>query len=216
MTCIVFPQFLFSNKLNYKCFTVYYNKDIDEDQIKLVLNKAEELLLDSKIFDKTKNQNIFLTDGFKEFTFFALLSNKSFAVNYPLIQNIYVSKSIISKDLVLRNGIENNRRSLSGVIAHETIHSALENKVGLLNYKVMPTWKVEGYADYIAQESSLNEARFNTICDRSTNSHAYRYYEYRMIAKYLLEDIGLSFEEFITEDIDNKKIKEDLQELICQ
>lgn len=216
MSCILFPQFLFSHKLNYKSFTVYYNEDLDEDQLKLVLNKAEGLLNDSEIFDKTKNQDIFLTDGYNQFTFFALLSKKSFAVNYPLVQNIFVSHSVISEDLVSRNGIENNRRSLSGVIAHETIHSALENEVGLFNYKVMPKWKVEGYADYIAQESSFNEVGLNGICDPAKNSRAYRYYEYRMITKYLFEDKGQSFEEFINEDIDDKKIKEELQKVICQ
>ena len=118
-----FPHLLFANKLDYKNFSVYYHSnDINTEELKLVLDKSENLLKKSELFKKGTSQDIFICNGYSEFTFFALLSRKAFAVNYPISQNIFISKSSISQNYILRNGKENNKRTLSGVIAHETVH----------------------------------------------------------------------------------------------
>ena len=68
----------------------------------------------------------------------------------------FLSKSNVSDNKIDRNGTENNRRTLSGTIAHEVTHSLVKNRIGLLKYMQLDTWKNEGYADYIAKESSFN------------------------------------------------------------
>ena len=121
---IFFPHLLFANKLDYKNFSVYYHSnDINTEELKLVLDKSENLLKKYELFKKRTSQDIFICNGYSEFTFFAHLGRKAFAVNYPISQNIFISKSSISQNYVLRNGKENNKRTLSGVIAHETVHS---------------------------------------------------------------------------------------------
>ena len=43
---IVFPSFLFANKLEYKSFSVHYHSnDINMEELKLVLDKSENLRL---------------------------------------------------------------------------------------------------------------------------------------------------------------------------
>ena len=216
---ICFPHLLFANKLDYKNFSVYYHSNnINTEELKLVLDKSENLLKKSELFQKATSQDIFICNGYSEFTFFALLSRKAFAVNYPISQNIFISKSSISQNYILRNGKENNKRTLSGVIAHETVHSLLENKLGLLKYKLLPSWKNEGYCDFIANESSFNKQKgVKEICNDTENTDipSFKYFKYRMITEYLFEERKVTLEKFLDEDFDLENINNNLKKKYC-
>ena len=216
---ICFPHLLFANKLDYKNFSVYYHSnDINTEELKLVLDKSENLLKKTELFKKGKSQDIFICNGHSEFTFFANFSRKAFAVNYPISQNIFISKSSISQNYTLRNGKENNKRTLSGVIAHETVHSLLENKLGLLKYKLLPSWKNEGYCDFIANESSFNKQKgVKEICNDTENKDitSFKYFKYRMITEYLFEERKVTLEKFFDEDFDLENINNNLKKKYC-
>ena len=216
---IFFPHLLFANKLDYKNFLVYYHSnDINTEELKLVLDKSENLLKKSELFKKGTSQDIFICNGYSEFTFFAHLGRKAFAINYPISQNIFISKSSISQNYVLRNGKENNKRTLSGVIAHETVHSLLENKLGLLKYILLPSWKNEGYCDFIANESSYNKQKgIKEICNNNYNTDisSFKYFKYRMITEYLFEERKVTLEKFLDEDFDLENINNNLKEKYC-
>lgn len=216
---ICFPHLLFANKLNYKNFSVYYHSnDINKEELKLVLDKSENLLKKTELFKKGISQDIFICNGYSEFTFFALLSRKAFAVNYPISQNIFITKSSISQNYIIRNGKENNKRTLSGVIAHETVHSLLENKLGLLKYKLLPSWKNEGYCDFIANESSFNKQKgVKEICNdtKNTDSPSFKYFKYRMITEYLFEERKVTLEKFLDEDFDLENLNQILKKKYC-
>ena len=216
---IVFPSFLFANKLEYKSFSVHYHSnDINTEELKLVLDKSESLLYNSELFKKGISQDIFICNGYIEFTFFALMSRKAFAVNYPIFQNIFISKSSVLQNYILRNGKENNKRTLSGVIAHETVHSLLENKLGLLKYKLLPSWKNEGYCDFIANESSFNEQKgLTNICNDEVNSESasFKYFKYRKITQYLFEERKITLEKFLNDDFEMEEINKNLKKKYC-
>tara|TARA_B110000003_G_scaffold99931_1_gene102128 strand:+ start:283 stop:1014 length:732 start_codon:yes stop_codon:yes gene_type:complete len=216
---IVFPSFLFANKLEYKSFSVHYHSnDINTEELKLVLDKSESLLYNTELFKKGISQDIFICNGYSEFTFFALMSRKAFAVNYPIFQNIFISKSSVLQNYILRNGKENNKRTLSGVIAHETVHSLLENKLGLLKYKLLPSWKNEGYCDFIANESSFNEQKgLTNICNDEVNSESasFKYFKYRKITQYLFEERKITLEKFLNDDFEMEEINKNLKKKYC-
>ena len=216
---ICFPHLLFANKFDYKNFSVYYHSnDINTEELKLVLDKSENLLKKSELFQKGTSQDIFICNGYSEFTFFALLSRKAFAVNYPISQNIFISKSSISQNYILRNGKENNKRTLSGVIAHETVHSLLENKLGLLKYKLLPSWKNEGYCDFIANESSFNKQKgVKEICNDTENTDipSFKYFKYRIITEYLFEERKIALEKFLNDDFELEEINKNLKKKYC-
>jgi len=216
---ICFPHLLFANKLDYKNFSVYYHSiDINTEELKLVLDKSENLLKKTELFKKGISQDIFICNGYSEFTFFAHLSRKAFAVNYPISQNIFITKSSISQNYIIRNGKENNKRTLSGVIAHETVHSLLENKLGLLKYKLLPSWKNEGYCDFIANESSFNKQKgVKEICNDTENTDipSFKYFKYRMITEYLFEERKVTLEKFVDEDFDLENLNHILKKKYC-
>ncbi len=216
---IIFPSFLFANNLEYKSFNVYYHSnEINIEKLKSVLDESEKLLNNTELFKTGINQDIFICNSFNEFTFFALFSRKAFAVNYPITQNIFLSKSNISENSILRNGKENNTRTISGVIAHETTHSLLENKLGLLKYKLLPSWKNEGYCDFVANESSFNKQKgIQDICNNKENSDnpSFKYFKYRIITEYLLMERKNSLEKFLNGDFELEEIIQSVKKKYC-
>ena len=216
---LMFPSFLFANKLEYKSFSVHYHSnEIDPEQLKLVLDKSEKLLKRSELFEPGTNQDVFICNSFNEFTFFALLSRKAFAVNYPIAQNIFLSKSSVSENMILRNAEKNNKRTLSGVIAHETTHSLLENELGTFKYKLLPSWKNEGYCDFVANESSFNTQKgLQEICSGKDNSDdpSFKYFKSRLITEYLLTDRKISMEKFLKDDFELEEMNQALKNKYC-
>ena len=216
---IIFPSFLFANNLEYKSFNVHYHSsEINIEKLKLVLDKSQNLLNNTELYKAGINQDIFFCSSYNEFTFFALMSRKAFGINNPISQNIFLSKSSISENYILRNGEENNKNSLSGVIAHETVHSLLRNELGILKYKLLPSWKNEGYCDFIAKESSFNEQKgLTNICNDEVNSESasFKYFKYRKITQYLFEDRKITLEKFLNDDFELEEINKDLKKKYC-
>jgi len=213
-----FPKLLFHNSLEYKSFVVYFHSEnTNPDDLKFVLDKSLKLLSRSELFDKEASQKLFLCSGFKEFTFFAFRSRKAFGVNSTLTNRIFLSKSQISKDIILRNGADNNKRTLSGIIAHETMHSLLNKKLGVINYRVLPTWKNEGYCDFIAQESSFDmQSGLNEICKNNENvkSNSFNYFKYKLYVDYLFEQ-GVTLDMLLSNTFDLEKLNRNIQEKYC-
>ena len=214
-----FPTFLFANKLEYKNFSVYYHSnDMNISELKLVLDKSEKLLKGTELFKIGITQDIFICSSYNEFTFFAPISRKAYGINNPISQNIFLTKSSISGNYILRNGDENNKYSLSGVIAHETVHSLLRNELGLLKYKLLPSWKNEGYCEFIANESSFDVKKGLTdICNDEVNSESasFKYFKFRKITQYLFEDRKVSLNKYLDEDFDLENINNNLKEKYC-
>lgn len=219
MLVLIFPSFLFANKLDYKNFSVHYHSDdIDIEQLKSVLDESELLLKNTELFKTGINQELFICDSFNEFAFFANFSRKAFAVNYTFSKNIFLSKSSVSANSTLRNGKENNKRTLSALIAHETTHSLLEKELGTLKYKLLPSWKNEGYCDFVANESSFDEQKgLQDICNDKENpdTPSFKYFKYRKLTEYLFEDRKISMEKFLNGDFDLEKINEELKKKHC-
>ncbi|MFS4449597.1 hypothetical protein [Maribacter sp. 2307UL18-2] len=216
---LLFPQILFSNTLEYQNFRVYYHSEkTDINQIAIILDKSLKLLSSSEVFDPEKEQRIFLCDSFKEFTFFAPLSRKSFAVTYPVTQHIFLSRSTIDINEIKRNGSENNVRMLSGVVAHETTHVGLEDELSFLKYRLLPTWKNEGYCDYIARGSSYDEKLgWRQICEATDNndSPSFKYFRYMTYVQYLLEKEVISFDTFLLKNFNTERVALDSRKSLC-
>jgi hypothetical protein len=75
---------------------------------------------------------------------YAFLSHKacnSFANSVPFIDNIIINKTDLGQDRVIMNRASasgSNTRSLSGVIAHETVHLFIRKRYGTIAAALMP------------------------------------------------------------------------------
>jgi hypothetical protein len=151
---ICFPQFLFAHNLTHQNFTIYSREPFDE-HIDSVLDGAEARLSKSTIYDGQVSRRVFLTNSHGLYAFLSNKAFRSFANSLPFVNNILINKSDVAHDLVFLNRPQHNRRSLSGVIAHEVTHLFIRKKVGVLRASLMPTWKNEGYCEYVAGDTTI-------------------------------------------------------------
>ena len=202
---LIFPQVLFANEISYGNAIVYSREPLDQN-IRTVLDKAEARLTTSEINTQDVKPKIFLTNSFRLYSFLSLyIGGNSFGKGYPLLptNNVFINKSDLAKDLVFRKAPANNERSLSGVIAHETTHFLIRKRYGYWRNFAMPTWKKEGYAEYVAGGSTLAyETGVKLWKENPQDGTGYQYFKYYMLVKYLLEQDKLSVDDLFNRDFD--------------
>ena len=90
--------------------------------------------------------------------------------------------------------------------------------MGILKYKLLPSWKNEGYCDFIAKESSFNEKKgLRDICNDKDNSEStsFKYFKYRKITQYLFEERKITLEKFLNDDFEMEEINKNLKKKYC-
>jgi len=202
---VAFPQYLFAHEVSHKNFKVYSRQPLDEN-IDKVLDSAEARLAKSPIYDESIARKVFLTDSYGLYTFLSNKAFRSFANSIPGIDNILINKSDAANDLVFMNRAEHNKRSLSGVIAHEVTHLFIKKKFGWARVvATIPTWKKEGYCEYVAGDDTLTYEE--GIKYLKENPDKPSYFKYYLMVKYLIEKEGLSVEDLFNRDFDEKKLE---------
>ena len=208
---LIFPQVLFAHEMSYRNVSVYSREPLDQN-IHAVLDKAEARLATSEINTQEVKPKIFLTGGFKLYSFLSLyIGGNSFGKGYPLLptNNIFLNKTDVARDLVLRRAPANSERSLSGVIAHETTHLLIRKRYGYWRNFAMPAWKKEGYAEYVAGGSTLAyETGVKMWKENPQDGTGYQYFKYYLLVKYLLEHDKLSVDDLFNRDFDLAALEE--------
>jgi hypothetical protein len=154
VTIILFPKPLFANKLEYGQFAVYSNTVINND-IKVILDDAADLVKHSELYDPTIRFDIYLS--------YNTLFNK---IDDALIghgpsaraTNKYVTFKVavdVRKNLFFPTFYQKCEGKLSYLLAHEIVHVLQENKYGKMKFNafIHPAyWKLEGYPEYVARQ----------------------------------------------------------------
>src|SRR6185503_18166466 len=202
---LIFPQVLFAHETSYANASVYSREPLDQN-IRAVLDKAEARLATSEINTPEVRPRIFLTNSYRLYSFLSLyIGGNSFGKGYPLLptSNVFINQTDVARDLVFRKAPINNERSLSGVIAHETTHLLVRKRYGYWRNFAMPTWKKEGYAEYVAGGSTLAyETGLKMWKENPKDGTGYQYFKYYMLVKYLLEHDKLSVDDLFNRDFD--------------
>lgn len=215
---LIFPEIFFKHKLEYKSFVLHAHSKPDEN-IFHVLDTAESLLSHSELYKKqTGKYHLFFCNNFFEYAFFAPTESHAFASNQLFTNNIFFSKSDISKNSIERNGQENNSRTLSGTIAHEVTHCLIKTDLGFIKYLLLDTWKNEGYADFIAKESSFKFiVGMYFICNSQTpSSPSFQYFKYRLYVDYLIKSKKMSFNQIANGKFNLKDLDKQIQKKYCE
>lgn len=207
---LVYPQVLFAHEVRYKNFTVYSRQPLDQN-IYTVLDKVEVQLSKSPINDTSVHPKIFLTNSQKLYSLLSLyIGQNSFGKGYPLLptSNVFINETDISRDLVFRKAPTGNQRSLSGVLAHEITHLHIRKKLGHVRNVTLPTWKKEGFCEYVAGGSTLDyETGVKMWKANPADGTGYQYFKYYMMVKYLFEDEKpVTIDEFFNMDMSESLI----------
>ena len=202
---LYYPQPLFAYSTDYQGYKVYSREPVPG--IEKVLNEADARLRRSAIYDEAVSRRVFLAGGFG---MYGLLSNKayrSFANSVPFLNNIIINKTDVPADMVYVDRGYRNSRSLSGVIAHEVTHLLIRQRYGTVKSSMMPTWKNEGYCEYIAGDTTMPfDEGIRLWRENPSDDSGYRYIKYQAMVKYLLENENLTVDELFTHDLDEKDV----------
>lgn len=202
---LVLPQPLFPHTTSHGEFVVHADRSLGRE-IHEVLDKASTLLASSPAYDSTGTQTLYLTRNRVKFFLFAREHFGAFAIRSPLGGAIFIADALPAQDLARSAAELHNTRSLSSVVAHEAMHNYLR---ALPNGRELPTWKEEGYADYVAKESSY-DCRVGVrslLSGQNDQSDAFRYFKYRMLVIYLLNVERVSFNEFLSAPHDPRQLE---------
>ena len=150
---LVFPESLFRQKLVHGQFTVYAHQPIPAAMEK-ILDDALYRLQQSEIYDPTVNFKIFLTSSPTEFAFFVPLGRNVNGSTYGISDSTFVNQSDMAADTVSAPGADN--RPLHWLMAHESTHVLLHRRYGFFTNFSEPSWKTEGYCEFVANEPAYS------------------------------------------------------------
>lgn len=157
--------------------------------------RADRLLAQSPLHEPGLPRTIVLTDGGWRWRVMAPGYWSTVAIRRPFSSLLLFNRSDIAADRVT-----NSARSLSGTIAHESVHLLTARRFGELRQMRMPQWKREGYADYVAQEPSNRDGLEAAIRARSPDAPVLQYYEARRRVAKALDEEGQTVEQLLRSD----------------
>lgn len=95
------------------------------------------------------------------------------------------------------------------MIAHETAHLLIRKRYGTLTSMGMPTWKVEGYCEYIARDSTIPlDEGIRRWRENPTDDTGYRYIKYHLMIRHLLEKEGVTVDDVFNGSFDEREVSE--------
>ena len=180
--------------------TIVYSDRPIPPQMRDVLARSDALVARSPLAEPGLERRLFLTDGGWRWDLLALTSRGAFALRRPFRDAIIVNASDVAADRVENGAPVGGVRSLSGTIAHETSHILVADRLGEWRALMLPSWKSEGYADYVARESSLGDADYARLRSNGARREAMFYYEARRRVAAALARNGGDVQGFLSGD----------------
>ena len=162
--------------------------------------RADRLLAQSPLYEPGLRRTLVLTDGGWRWRLMALGYSNTIALRRPFSSILLFNRSDAVADRVRSASPIGSVRSLSGTIAHESVHILTARRFGELRLARMPQWKREGYADYVAQETSIDPDDEQKIRARWPDAPVLKYYDGRRRVAKALDDEGQTVEQLLGRD----------------
>lgn len=207
---LCFPQVLFSHEVTHHNFTVYAREPLDP-AIDRVLDSVEARLSAAGFGDSRVRPRIFLTGSHRFYSLLSLyVGGDSFAKGFAALAttNVFVNRADPARDLVFRDAPSDNQRDLSQVLAHEVTHLLLQERLGYVRNLTAPSWKKEGFCEYVSGGTQLDrETGARRWRESPRDDSRYRYFKYYILVKYLLDEKKLSAEDLFKRDFDVRALE---------
>jgi hypothetical protein len=208
----LFPQLLFAHSVTADGITLYSRTPLPPEAAACA-RRAAALVRQSELAVPGRRERVFVCNAPWLFRLFKPTAG-GFAYSVPLTDNVFIAEADFTTDVARWSAPKYNTRSLSSVMAHEITHGLIRHRLGLVRGILLPDWVDEGYADHVARESSFPESeglRRLTSGERDP-SHAFRYFKYRQMVRYLLEVKQLSFAQAASKAGDAASVEKEMRQ----
>jgi hypothetical protein len=179
---LAFPEPLFACSVTYSNFTFYSHSPLPEKTSALASAVAERLAA-CELYDASVAQRIFVVDRP------ALWNLLNGPYRRAMARNVELRNSILVPSLDVESGVirhfDGRESEAVGILVHETVHTLVQRRLGVLRVWQLAWWQREGYSEYIAGGAEARPAA------------PARYRQAARIWKHLLEDRHLTFDQVI-------------------
>ena len=191
-----FPQILFPYSYSTQGITIYARSPFPAETTERIA-AIVKLIARSELAVAGRTERIFVCNQPWLFRLLSPTSAGAFAYSLPVTDNVFVANTDLVHNVARSAAPAFNTRSFSAVAAHEITHGLIRHRVGF--FHSLPTWVVEGYCDYVAQESSFPEAEGLHLLatGKQHPSGSFQYFIYRQMVHYLIEDRHFSFQQIV-------------------
>jgi hypothetical protein len=185
---------------------LYSDAPIPREPAGRVLSDAERRLARSPLFpsEPAKRFHIYICNQKWRFIFFANTRYRVGGLTYPPItNNIFLRAAHFEMNrLVSPSGQEvPGERTLSYYIAHEATHTLLADELGAARFWRLPSWKGEGYSDYVGKGGDFDYERavdrLRCGAREMEPKRSGLYLRYHLLVAYLLDRRGLGIHELL-------------------
>ena len=180
--------------------TTVYSEAPIPDVMEERLRRADTLIAASPLAAPGLRRTLVLTDGGWRWQVLAAGNWNAIALRRPFSSVLLFNRSDVAADRIRNGAPLGGERTLSGTIAHESVHLLTARRYGEIRLARMPQWKREGYADYVAQETSVGADDEARIRERWPDAPVLRYYDAYRRVKQLLDRDGQSVDELLSKD----------------
>jgi hypothetical protein len=203
-----FPQVLFAYNVDAKGVTVYSRSPLPPETTARI-EAALELVNHSELAGSGRTERVFICNNPWLYRLFYPLGREEMAVALPATGNIFIRDADVVHDIARGTAAVHNRRTLSSTMAHEMTHNLIRYRLGFVGGIFLRRWVDEGYADYVAQESSFPvEEGLQLLREgKEDSSGSFHYFLYRQMVRHLIEDRHYSFDEIVKRAGDEETIK---------
>lgn len=209
VTIVLNPTLTYANKSTYSGFTIYHNKPIDP-HLPAMLDKANILLKTSEFYKGNLHVDICLNDGSIYPTIIKKLLGPAFA--WAIYNKVILQGEMNCAENTVE--LHGYRWNLIQLLAHEMTHCLQYDELGLWKSNPVariPTWKWEGYAEYIARQGMVHDDLVKDL-DRLENACKHDWeiklddgtiaprelYAYRLLIHYCLAIKQMTYAEILS------------------
>lgn len=218
LSVFFFPYPLFPHHAQFAGFSVHSDREIPAD-LEPVFADARRRVEMMELYRGAIPLRVFICRSHRRFAFLVRLAGKRYAGQGLLISvagNAFLSEAGMGAVGRRNRGHPAHSRlegSWSAAVAHEVAHHLVFEELGFKKTRMMPAWKSEGYADFMANRASTASDSDYDFGDRikllldddswrhPTGSVDRRHFRWHLLVEYLYAVKGFGFPDLLDETV---------------
>jgi hypothetical protein len=218
------PSLLYANRTIINQYSIYHEAELNEELLARLAN-ITVIVRKSELYDSNFNIDICLNDGSLYPRLLEKIRGQAFA--WGFYNKVVLQGKVDCKNNTIE--LNGNNWNFEHLLAHEAVHCFQYNELGFWNSNPianLPTWKWEGYAEYISRQgkdqSSLHENIESLKKFEKENKDAWAYifmdgtispiayYRDRLLVRYCLNIKQLSFIDLLQDTTKKEQIESEM------
>ena len=222
---VLSPGLLYAHKTDVGAFTVYHQNALSPFVAER-LEHVQQQVKTSELYDADFKVSLCLDDGSVYPEIMKRLRGNAFGWGF-LNYAVFKGEADYQANKISLNGYDWN---LEQLFVHEVAHCMQNNALGMWNSNPMaghPTWKWEGYAEYVARKNKDQASLVDNIDRLRRSKHEApdawgvfftdetvaprSYYEYWLLVQYCLDIKGMTYLELLESDVEKETVEQEMQ-----